>query len=107
MFTVDQVINGYNSLSPSEKAEVLAVINSSTAPETGSFEVRISGYSRINLNKIHAIKSIRSVTGWGLKEAKCAIDNMPTLIPVTSRNDADFLMQAFKDSGFIAELLGA
>ncbi len=30
--------------------------------------------------KIYAIKAVRQATGWGLKEAKEAIDNVPTTL---------------------------
>ncbi len=55
--------------------------------------------------KINAIKAVRSITGLGLKEAKEAVESVPTTLKeAISKDDAAVIMKQIEDAGAKAEL---
>lgn len=55
--------------------------------------------------KINAIKAVRSITGLGLKEAKEAVEGVPTTLKEgISKDDAAVIMKQIEDAGAKAEL---
>jgi large subunit ribosomal protein L7/L12 len=55
--------------------------------------------------KINAIKIVRTVTGLGLKEAKDAVDNAPTVIKeAASKEEAEKIKKEFEEAGATCEI---
>lgn len=55
--------------------------------------------------KINAIKAVRAITGLGLKEAKEAVEGVPTVLKEgISKDDADAVMKQIEEAGAKAEL---
>ncbi len=55
--------------------------------------------------KINAIKVVRTVTGLGLKEAKDAVDNAPTVIKeAASKEEAEKIKKEFEEAGATCEI---
>jgi large subunit ribosomal protein L7/L12 len=64
-----------SSLSP--QPAVTASNASTTVPEKTEFNVILTS---VGLNKISIIKSVREITGFGLKESKDLVDNVPKIV---------------------------
>ena len=59
-------------------------------------------------HKINVIKAIRSLTGLGLKEAKLASEQTPSVIRAgLQRAEAEAALRELREAGGIAELRGA
>ena len=55
--------------------------------------------------KIKVIKTVRELTGLGLKEAKAMVDSAPaTVKEAVAKADAEAMVEKFKESGATAEL---
>ena len=55
--------------------------------------------------KINAIKAVRAITGLGLKEAKEAVESVPTVLKEgVSKEDADAVVKQIEEAGAKAEL---
>ncbi len=55
--------------------------------------------------KINAIKAVRAITGLGLKEAKEAVEGVPTVLKeAISKEDADEIVKQIEEAGAKAEL---
>ena len=55
--------------------------------------------------KINAIKAVRAITGLGLKEAKEAVEGVPTVLKEgVSKDDAAAVMKQIEEAGAKAEL---
>ena len=55
--------------------------------------------------KINAIKAVRAITGLGLKEAKEAVEGVPTVLKEgVSKEDADAILKQIEEAGAKAEL---
>ena len=55
--------------------------------------------------KINAIKAVRAITGLGLKEAKEAVEGVPTVLKEgVSKDDAAEVMKQIEEAGAKAEL---
>ena len=55
--------------------------------------------------KINAIKAVRAITGLGLKEAKEAVEGVPTVLKEgVSKEDADAVVKQIEEAGAKAEL---
>ncbi len=55
--------------------------------------------------KINAIKAVRAITGLGLKEAKEAVEGVPTVLKEgVSKEDAEEVMKKIEEAGAKAEL---
>ncbi|CAL4318109.1 50S ribosomal protein L7/L12 [Buchnera aphidicola] len=59
----------------------------------------------IGPNKVSVIKSVRSATGLGLKEAKDLVESAPTILKENmSKNDAESLKKTLEDAGAEIEI---
>ena len=55
--------------------------------------------------KINAIKAVRAITGLGLKEAKEAVESVPTVLKEgISKEDAEAVVKQIEEAGAKAEL---
>jgi large subunit ribosomal protein L7/L12 len=55
--------------------------------------------------KINAIKVVRAITGLGLKEAKAAVENAPTVLKeAVSKEEAEELKKQIEEAGASCEL---
>jgi large subunit ribosomal protein L7/L12 len=55
--------------------------------------------------KINAIKAVRAITGLGLKEAKEAVEGVPTVLKeAISKEDAEAVLKQIEEAGAKAEL---
>ncbi|HIP30763.1 MAG TPA: 50S ribosomal protein L7/L12 [Sulfurospirillum arcachonense] len=55
--------------------------------------------------KINAIKAVRAITGLGLKEAKEAVESVPTVLKEgISKDDAEAVLKQIEEAGAKAEL---
>lgn len=55
--------------------------------------------------KINAIKAVRAITGLGLKEAKEAVEGVPTVLKEgISKDDAEAVLKQIEEAGAKAEL---
>ncbi len=72
------------------------------AEEQTEFDVVLTG---AGAKKINVIKVVRSVTGLGLKEAKAAVEEVPTTIKeAVSKEEAEELKKQFEEAGATVEL---
>ena len=55
--------------------------------------------------KINAIKTVRAITGLGLKEAKEAVESVPTVLKeAISKEDAEAIVKQVEEAGAKAEI---
>ncbi len=72
------------------------------AEEQTEFDVVLTG---AGAKKINVIKVVRAVTGLGLKEAKAAVEDVPTVIKeAISKDEAEELKKQFEEAGASVEL---
>ncbi len=72
------------------------------AEEQTEFDVVLTG---AGAKKINVIKVVRAVTGLGLKEAKAAVEEVPTTIKeAVSKEEAEELKKQFEEAGATVEL---
>jgi len=70
--------------------------------EQTEFDVVLTG---AGAKKINVIKVVRAVTGLGLKEAKAAVEEVPTVIKeAVSKEEAEELKKQFEEAGATVEL---
>jgi len=70
--------------------------------EQTEFDVVLTG---AGAKKINVIKVVRAVTGLGLKEAKAAVEDVPTVIKEgVSKEEAEELKKQFEEAGATVEL---
>ena len=73
-----------------------------TEEEQTEFNVVLTG---AGAKKINVIKVVRAVTGLGLKEAKAAVEEVPTVIKEgVSKEEAEELKKQFEEAGATVEL---
>jgi len=59
----------------------------------------------IGAKKINVIKAVRAITGLGLKEAKAAVEGVPTTLKeAVSKDDAEAVKKQIEDAGAKAEI---
>ena len=64
--------------------------------------------TEIGDQKIKVIKEVRAITGLGLKEAKAAVEEAPTVIKEgVSQEEADEIKEKLEAVGAVVEILGA
>jgi len=89
----------------SAQATVVAAPGAATAEaaeEQTEFDVVLTG---AGAKKINVIKVVRAVTGLGLKEAKAAVEEVPTVIKEgVSKEEAEELKKQFEEAGATVEL---
>ncbi len=72
------------------------------AEEQDEFDVFLTGSGD---NKIQVIKVVREITGLGLKDAKEAVDNAPTVVKeAVSKDEAEQLKAKLEEQGAAVEL---
>jgi len=72
------------------------------AEEKTEFDVVLTGFGA---NKVAVIKTVRSVTGLGLKEAKDAVEGVPTTLKeAVSKGEADDIKKQIEEAGGTAEV---
>ena len=72
------------------------------AEEKTEFDVVLA---EVGANKMAVIKTVKEVTGLGLKEAKDLVDNAPkTLKEAVAKNDAEEMKKKLEDAGAKVEL---
>ncbi len=74
----------------------------SAAEEKTEFDVVLV---EAGAKKINAIKAVRAITGLGLKEAKEAVEGVPTVLKEgISKEDAEAVLKQIEEAGAKAEL---
>jgi len=81
---------------------VAAAPAAAAAEEKTEFDVVLA---EVGANKMAVIKTVKEVTGLGLKEAKDLVDNAPkTLKEAVAKNDAEEMKKKLEDAGAKVEL---
>jgi large subunit ribosomal protein L7/L12 len=66
------------------------------------FNVVLTGFGE---NKVAVIKAVRGITGLGLKEAKDAVEGVPTVVKeAASKGEAEELKKQLEEAGATVEL---
>jgi len=66
------------------------------------FDVVLTGFGE---NKVAAIKAVRAITGLGLKEAKEAVESVPTTLKeAASKDEAEDIKKQLEEAGATVEL---
>ncbi|NOQ32537.1 MAG: 50S ribosomal protein L7/L12 [Helicobacteraceae bacterium] len=79
-----------------------AVAGGEAAEEQTEFDIILTGAGE---KKINVIKAVRAITGLGLKEAKAAVDGIPTTIKeAASKEDAEEAKKQLEEAGASVEL---
>ena len=85
-----------------EEFGVSAVAAAPAAEEKTEFDVVLA---EVGANKMAVIKTVKEITGLGLKEAKDLVDNAPkTLKEGASKADADEMKKKLEEAGAKVEL---
>lgn len=72
------------------------------AEEQTEFDVVLTGFGG---NKVAVIKTVRSITGLGLKEAKGAVEGTPTTVKeAVSKDEAEEVKKQLEEAGATAEI---
>ena len=83
-------------------APAAAAAAAPAAEEKTEFDVVLA---EVGANKMAVIKTVKEVTGLGLKDAKDLVDNCPkTLKEAISKEDAEKLVAELKEAGAEAEI---
>ncbi len=70
--------------------------------EKTEFDVVMTSFGA---NKVAVIKAVRAITGLGLKEAKDAVEGVPTTVKeAVSKAEAEEVKKALEESGATAEI---
>jgi large subunit ribosomal protein L7/L12 len=70
--------------------------------EQTEFDVILTGFGE---NKVAVIKAVRGLTGLGLKEAKDAVEGVPTVLKeAISKGEAEAAKKELEDAGATAEI---
>ncbi len=72
------------------------------AEEQTEFDVVMTSFGA---NKVTVIKAVRSLTGLGLKEAKAAVEGVPTTVKeAVSKDEAEDVKKQLEEAGAEAEI---
>jgi large subunit ribosomal protein L7/L12 len=83
-------------------APVAAAGGGEAAAAQDEFNVVLTGFGE---NKVAVIKAVRGITGLGLKEAKDAVEGVPTVLKEgASKAEADDLKKQLEEAGATVEL---
>jgi large subunit ribosomal protein L7/L12 len=87
-------------------AAAIAIAAPAVAPavveEQTEFDVVMTSFGE---NKVSVIKTVRSITGLGLKEAKDAVEGVPTLLKEgVSKTEADTVKKQLEEAGATVEI---
>jgi large subunit ribosomal protein L7/L12 len=79
-----------------------AAADAAPAEEQTEFNVVLTGFGA---NKVSVIKVVRALTGLGLKEAKDAVEGVPTVLKeAVSKADAEDAKKQLEEAGATAEV---
>jgi large subunit ribosomal protein L7/L12 len=79
-----------------------ATAGGEAAEEKTEFDVILKD---IGAKKINVIKAVRAITGLGLKEAKAAVEGVPTTLKeAVSKEDAEEVKKQLEEAGASAEI---
>jgi len=96
---------GVSAAAPMAMAAVAAPAAAAAAPaeeEKTEFDVVLTV---CGANKIQVIKEVRAITSLGLKEAKEAVENVPTTLKeAISKAEADEIKKKLEDQGATVEI---
>jgi large subunit ribosomal protein L7/L12 len=83
-------------------AAAAPVAAAAVVEEQTEFDVILTSFGE---NKVSVIKSVRSLTGLGLKEAKDAVEGVPTTVKeAVSKSDAEAAKKELEAAGATAEI---
>lgn len=81
---------------------VAAPVATAVEEEKTEFDVVLTGFGD---NKVAVIKAVRSITGLGLKEAKDAVEGVPTVLKEgVSKADAEAAKKELEEAGATCEI---
>lgn len=84
------------------KGESQSISPESVKPEQTEFNLILSA---IGMNKIPVIKTVRSITGLGLKEAKELVESAPVVLKESiNKSDAESLKKTLESVGASVEI---
>ncbi len=93
---------GVTAAAPMAAMPAAAAVEEETAAEQTEFDVILSG---VGDKKIQVIKTVRVITGLGLKEAKAVVDDAPNAVKQgVSKEEADTIKQQLEEVGAIVEV---
>lgn len=93
---------GVSAAAPVAVAAAPGAAVEAAAEEKDSFDVVLTSFGD---KKINVIKAVREVTSLGLKEAKDAVDNVPsTLKEGVSKAEAEEIKKKLEEQGAVVEL---
>lgn len=82
---------------------VAAEVEEAVAEEKTAFDVQLKEFGD---QKIKVIKEVRAITGLGLKEAKVAVEEAPTIVKEgVSQEEADEVKEKLEAVGAVVEIL--
>ncbi len=81
---------------------VAAPVAAAVVEEKTEFDVVMTSFGA---NKVAVIKAVRAITGLGLKEAKDAVEGVPTTLKEgVSKADADAVKKSLEEAGATVEI---
>ena len=90
------------SAQPTVVAGAVTGGETATAEEKTEFDVVLTAAGD---KKINAIKAVRAITGLGLKEAKAAVEEVPTTLKEgISKEEAEEIKKQLEEAGATAEI---
>ena len=83
-------------------AVAAAPVAAAAAEEQTEFDVVMTSFGE---NKVAVIKVVRGITGLGLKEAKDAVEGVPTVLKeAVSKAEAEGLKKSLEEAGAVVEI---
>ena len=93
---------GVSAAAPVAVAAAGAAADAAPAEEQTEFDVVLTSYGE---NKVSVIKAVRTITGLGLKEAKDAVEGVPSTIKeAASKEDSETFKKQLEEAGASVEL---
>jgi len=93
---------GVSAAAPVAVAAAGAGADAAPAEEKTEFDVVLTSFGE---NKVSVIKAVRTITGLGLKEAKDAVEGVPSAIKEgASKEDAENFKKQLEEAGASVEL---
>lgn len=83
-------------------APAAAAADAAPVEEQTEFDVVLTSFGA---NKVNVIKAVRTLTGLGLKEAKDAVEGVPTTLKeAVSKDEAETAKKALEEAGATVEI---
>ena len=93
---------GVSAAAPAAAAAAPAAGGAASAEEKTEFDVNLVSAGE---KKIEVIKTVRAITGLGLKEAKALVDGAPAPVKqAVSKSDADDMKSKLEEAGATVEV---